>query len=122
MDRRNFTPLLYQPSFVERLTFVEHFAIVERMEVTVSDKYQVVIPKEARKKLGIKPGQKITVASVGKDTITFKREPTMQELLDMGRGTMKNTPWQKEGIDPTVWLRRMRDEEDDQTNKLVGRE
>ena len=33
--------------------------------VTVSPKYQVVIPKEVRKKLGLKPGQKIQVVVYG---------------------------------------------------------
>lgn len=100
---------------VERLTIVERFDIIERMEsiteMTISDKYQVVIPKEARKKLGLKPGQKITVKKVGSRSITFERAPTMQELLERGRGTMKNTPWQKAGIDAAVWLRRERDKE-----------
>lgn len=90
------------------------------MEVTISDKYQVVIPKEARKKLGIKPGQKITVKSFTNDTITFKREPSMEELLAMSSGIMRDTPWQKEGIDPAVWIRRQRDAEDAHRNKLVG--
>jgi len=81
------------------------------MQVTVSDKYQVVIPKDARKKLGIKPGQKVSVKSVNNDTITFRREPTMKELLDQGKETMKNTPWEKEGIDPAIWLRQERDKE-----------
>lgn len=31
------------------------------MQTLVSTKYQVVIPKEARKKIGIKPGQKMDV-------------------------------------------------------------
>lgn len=31
------------------------------MQTLVSTKYQVVIPKEARKKVGIKPGQKMDV-------------------------------------------------------------
>lgn len=92
------------------------------MKLTVSDKYQIVVPKEARKKLGLKPGQKVTVKSVSKDTITFKREPTMEELLEKGRGTLKNTPWDKEGIDPAVWIRRQRDAEDEYRNKIVGRE
>lgn len=96
---------------VQRLTFVERFVIVKHMEVTVSDKYQVVIPKAARKKLGIKPGQKISVKRVDKNTITFERAPTMRELLDQSRGTMKNAPWDKENIDPAVWLRRERDKE-----------
>ncbi len=79
--------------------------------MTVSDKYQVVIPKEARKKLGLKPGQKITVKNVDSHTITFERAATMEELLARGRGTMKNTPWQKAGIDAAAWLRRERDKE-----------
>lgn len=96
------------------MTFVERLAIVKPMEVTVSDKYQVVIPKEARKKLGIKPGEKIIVEKISKDSITYRREPTMRELLDRSRGTMKNTPWRKEGIDAAVWIRRERDNDWDQ--------
>ena len=81
------------------------------MIVTVSDKYQLVVPKEARKKLGLKPGQKVRVKNVDDNTITFEREPTMQELLAKGRGTMKRTPWQQKDIDATVWLRQERDKE-----------
>lgn len=92
------------------------------MDVTISNKYQVVIPKAARKKLGIKPGQKITVKKVSGLAITFERQPTMRELLDRGRGTMKNTPWQKEGIDAAVWIRRERDAEDKHRNRVAGRE
>lgn len=33
--------------------------------VTVSPKYQVVIPKEIRKRLGLKPGQKIQLMVYG---------------------------------------------------------
>lgn len=32
-------------------------------EVTLSPKYQVVIPREVREKLGLKPGQKIQVTA-----------------------------------------------------------
>ena len=32
------------------------------LQTLVSTKYQVVIPKEARKKVGLKPGQKMDVA------------------------------------------------------------
>lgn len=79
------------------------------MEVTVSDKYQVVIPKEARKKLGIKPGQKIIVKRVSPTSITFERQPTMEELIAQSKGTLTNAPWDKAGVDPAVWLRRERD-------------
>jgi AbrB family looped-hinge helix DNA binding protein len=33
--------------------------------MTVSPKYQVVIPKEVREKLGIRPGQKVEAFAVG---------------------------------------------------------
>lgn len=33
--------------------------------VTVSPKYQVVIPKDVREKLGIKPGQKVEAFAIG---------------------------------------------------------
>ncbi len=81
------------------------------MKVTVSDKYQVVIPQEARKKLGIKPGEKISIKSVSSTSITFEREPTMKELIEKSAGTMKNAPWHKEGTDAAVWIRRERDQD-----------
>ena len=33
--------------------------------VTVSSKYQVVIPKDVRERLGLKPGQKVQALAVG---------------------------------------------------------
>lgn len=81
------------------------------MEVTVSGKYQLVVPSSVRKRMGLKPGQKIIVKNVTKNTVTFERQPSMQELLDKAAGTMKNTPWQKEGIDAAEWIRRERDTE-----------
>lgn len=33
--------------------------------VTVSPKYQVVIPKDVREKLGIRPGQKVEAFAIG---------------------------------------------------------
>ena len=38
--------------------------------VTISPKYQVVIPKEIREKIKIKPGQKLQVISIG-DRLEF---------------------------------------------------
>jgi AbrB family looped-hinge helix DNA binding protein len=38
--------------------------------VTVSPKYQVVIPKEIRQKLKLKPGQKLQIVQIG-DRIEF---------------------------------------------------
>lgn len=38
--------------------------------VTVSEKYQIVIPKEIREKLKLKPGQKLQIMQIG-DRIEF---------------------------------------------------
>lgn len=38
--------------------------------VTLSPKYQVVIPKEVREKLKLKPGQKLQIINIG-DSIEF---------------------------------------------------
>jgi len=45
--------------------------MVQKMTtVTISPKYQVVIPKEIREKIKIKPGQKLQVISIG-DRLEF---------------------------------------------------
>ena len=58
--------------------------------VTVSSKYQVVIPRAVRKLLGIRPGQKVQV-------IPFRNriELIPQEPIQEARGFLK-------GIDTTV--------------------
>jgi AbrB family looped-hinge helix DNA binding protein len=58
--------------------------------VTVSSKYQVVIPRAVRKLLGIRPGQKVQV-------IPFRNriELILQEPIQEARGFL-------EGIDTTV--------------------
>ena len=46
--------------------------------VTVSPKYQVVIPKEVREKLGLSPGQKIQVVVYGDRIVLIPVRPTKQ--------------------------------------------
>ncbi|MCK4304593.1 MAG: AbrB/MazE/SpoVT family DNA-binding domain-containing protein [Candidatus Eisenbacteria sp.] len=58
--------------------------------VTVSPKYQVVIPKEVREKLGLSPGQKIQVVVQGDRIVLIPVRPTKQM-----RGFLK-------GIDTSV--------------------
>ena len=59
-------------------------------EVTVSTKFQVVIPKRVREKLGIKPGQKVQVIPyMGRIEII-----PIQEIKE-GKGFL-------EGIDTTI--------------------
>lgn len=43
-----------------------------QLQTLVNVKYQVVIPKEARKKIKIKPGQKMNVEVVGEKVVLSK--------------------------------------------------
>lgn len=82
------------------------------MSVTVSSKYQVVIPKEIRKKLAVRPGQKIAKISVEGTKIVYETEPEeLESTIEKYAGTLKNTEWQKAGMDAAAWVRKMRDEE-----------
>ena len=46
--------------------------------VTVSPKYQVVIPKDIREKLGLSPGQKIQMVVYGDRIVLIPVRPTKQ--------------------------------------------
>jgi AbrB family looped-hinge helix DNA binding protein len=52
--------------------------------VTVSSKFQVVIPKEIRERAGIRPGEKLEMLSIG-DRIELVRVRPMREI----RGYLK---------------------------------
>ena len=54
-------------------------------QITISSKYQIVIPKAAREKLGLRPGQKLGVLIKGK-TITLVPVPTLDELQGFAKG------------------------------------
>lgn len=62
--------------------------------VTVSPKYQVVIPKEIRQKLKLKPGQKLQIIELG-DRI----ELILLKNIKEARGFLKgiNTEIEREG-------------------------
>lgn len=75
-------------------------------QVTVGTKYQIVIPKEVRKKIkGIKPGAKVVVYPNGKNTVTIKAEE--KSWVERTRGIAKDA-WKD--IDPIKELEKMRDE------------
>lgn len=74
------------------------------MEVIVSSKYQVVIPKAVRKQLGLKPGQKVQVSqkagTINIDTVS---------VVEKYAGSLTSV-WGN--IDPAVQLRADRDASD----------
>ena len=53
--------------------------------VTVSSKYQIVIPREARRKFGITSGTKLQ-AIVEASGLRLVKEPTLQEIPGLLKG------------------------------------
>ncbi len=42
-------------------------------EVTLSSKHQIVIPRESRKVLGLKPGDKLLIVTLGEQVIVLRK-------------------------------------------------
>ena len=55
------------------------------MEVILSPKYQIVMPKEVRKNLGLKKGQKFAVI-VKNGVISLVPVPSLEELRGIAKG------------------------------------
>lgn len=56
-------------------------------EATLSSKNQIVIPREARKALGLKPGDKLLVVLLGEDVIVLRKPKSYRKALTgLGRG------------------------------------
>ena len=81
------------------------------METTVSSKYQIVIPKAARKRLGLKPGQKMHIEHVSDTEITLSMPLSAREFFDKYAGTLKGAAWQKNGTDAAEWVRQYRNKD-----------
>ena len=73
-------------------------------EVKVSSKYQVVIPKEAREKVGLGKGDTLIV-DVENDVITMRRRP--ESFTEYGRGLHRDV-W--EDVDADRYLEELRRE------------
>ena len=77
-------------------------------------KYQIVIPKEVRKKVkGLRPGSKVSVNKLDENTIAIKTKP--QDWVERTRGMMTEA-WKN--IDTTAELEKMRDEWEDRLKEL----
>lgn len=76
------------------------------MQITVSSKYQIVIPKDARKKLQLMPGDKINVDTKG-TSISITKAPTVREQLETILYASKPTK-----SDAVTRIRKLRDEWD----------
>lgn len=81
--------------------------------VTVGSKYQIVIPKEIRKKIkGINPGAKVAV-SANEQTVTVK--PAAKSWSDENYGVIKKY---LKGVDLAVEVDKARDEWEERANEL----
>lgn len=82
--------------------------------VTVGAKYQIVIPKEVRKKIkGIRPGIKVGLYPADQETISIKVPE--KNWVEESYGFMKDT-WK--GIDPVKEVEKMRDEWEERLQEL----
>ncbi len=84
------------------------------LSVKVSSKRQVSIPSEACNRLGIKPGDRLTV-QIRDDELVMRRRPAKasERLRGLGRGMY--------GPDPTAFVRALRDEVEEHERELDGR-
>lgn len=73
--------------------------------VTVGPKYQVVIPKIVRNKLGVKPGDKVSIAAKSKTQAEIKVRPKSWTQSSLG---IAKEAWK--GIDTTKYLEKLRNE------------
>ncbi len=56
-------------------------------EATLSSKNQIVIPREARKRMGLKPGDKLLVVLKGDDMIVIRKPKSYRAAITgIGRG------------------------------------
>lgn len=74
------------------------------IQTQVSTKYQVVIPKEVRKKIKIQPGQKMNVNLNGKQIILTPAETTSDKDWKWPQDYIERlgNPW--EGVDVEKYL------------------
>ena len=77
---------------------------MKTIPVTISGKYQVVIPKAARKKMGLTDkGGFLVVKKVTENEITFAKPRKLEDYFGIMEGA-----W---GPDPVATIRKQRDEE-----------
>ncbi|HKI11081.1 MAG TPA: AbrB/MazE/SpoVT family DNA-binding domain-containing protein [Candidatus Acidoferrum sp.] len=66
-------------------------------EATLSSKNQIVIPREARKRMGLKPGDKLLVVMKGEDMIVLRKPKSYRTAITgIGRGLYSTDYLKKE--------------------------
>jgi len=84
----------------------QSLSILDMLSVKVSTKHQIVVPSKARRALGIKAGDRLTVEVTPEGIMLRRREQRAgARLRGLGREV-----WQ--GEDPVEYVRRLRSEWD----------
>ncbi|MEK9146752.1 MAG: AbrB/MazE/SpoVT family DNA-binding domain-containing protein [Patescibacteria group bacterium] len=84
-------------------------------QVSIGARYQVVIPKEARKiAKSLKPGKKVRVEPIDEWSVKISTKPRIEEWLKATKGIGKNL-W---GKDSTKYIKSLRNEWEDRLKKL----
>jgi AbrB family looped-hinge helix DNA binding protein len=65
--------------------------MIDMTSVTLSSKYQIVVPQDVREPLGLKPGAQLSVFRVGR-TIQVVPVPSLAELQAQLRGCGSDLP------------------------------
>lgn len=74
-------------------------------KVTVSRKYQIVIPKVERQRVGLSPGQKLTVHATTTGDIVMSQRSVLEPIAGAG-----NQVWSDSKITPDQYLSQLREE------------
>lgn len=82
-----------------------------QLQTLVNVKYQVVIPKEARRKINLKPGQKMDVEVVGEKVLLSKAQS--KKKLKWPEDYYKKLGGIWEGVDIDKYLEKERNSWDD---------
>jgi AbrB family looped-hinge helix DNA binding protein len=80
--------------------------------VTLSSKYQIVIPKQVRRKLDLKPGQRLRISARNDGSIEIDTGSALDSLY----GSVKS----KWGDDPVLHIREQRDAWEASQQQLDG--
>lgn len=67
------------------------------MQIIVSPKYQIVIPKEIRSKVGLRKGQKMHISIKGKSIILMPDKPIQSLRGILKKGGADDTSAQRRG-------------------------
>lgn len=85
-------------------------------QATVGTKYQIVIPKEVRKRMkGLAPGSKVTLNPISDKMLTVKIEPT--DWVERTEGIMTEA-WKN--IDPIAELEKTRNEWEERLEEMYA--